>query len=202
MFKHKLATVFAALNLSCLAGVQAAPQPDVVTNGNLWSITFFDDSSPAHTQWATQRLCFFTTGTVGTQLAGVWYSPTFFDWNGTWRQEGDQVFMTGDYAGDVNGNAVGHDGVEWQLVTAEKSSEGFGHWKEWRENGRFGQPIGYGNAKLSRLGSCNPTILDTRDPEAIEKLAGEESLKAPRRFRKDGSEAVGPFDADQLPLQQ
>jgi hypothetical protein len=83
----------------------------------------------------------------------VWSSTTFFDWNGDWRQEGDQVFMTGDYAGDVNGNAVGHDGMEWQLVTAEKA-EGFGHWKEWRENGGTGTTIGFGNTKFSRVGTC------------------------------------------------
>lgn len=201
MSKRKPAILSFALSLALGTGAIATPQPDVVTNGNLWSITFHDDSSPVHAQWATQRLCFFVTATVGTQLAGIWYSPTFFDWNGTWRQEGDQVFMTGDYAGDANGNAVGHDGMEWQLVTAEPKSEGFGHWKEWRENGAFGRPIGYGNAKLSRLGRCPFQPAASSDIAALEKQIHEESLKAPRRIRADGSEALGPTDAEQLPLQ-
>jgi hypothetical protein len=195
------APMVSALVLAAAGAAQAAPTPNVVTNGNAWSITFYDDSSPGHAQWATQNLCFVATGTVGTQLAGYWYSTTFYDWNGSWRQEGDQVFMTGDYAGDAAGNAVGHDGMEWQLVTVERNAEGYGHWKEWRENRTFGTVIGFGNAKFRRIGSCSfqpPVGLPLAD---LEKLIAEESLKAPRRYRKDGSEALGAIDLQLLPIQ-
>jgi hypothetical protein len=189
------------LALALSAGAQAQPRPDVVTNGNAWSITFYDDSAPAHTQWATQNLCFVSTGMVGTQLSGYWYSTTFFDWNGNWRQEGDQVFMTGDYAGDTSGNAVGHDGMEWQLVTAEKAAEGFGHWKEWREDGGTGNAIGFGNAKFKRIGSCTFQPPGGVDYATLERLVIEESSKAPKRYRKDGKEALGPLDKEIVPIQ-
>ncbi len=200
MFRRFCVPMVSVLALTLSAAVQAQPKPDIVSNGNAWSITFHDDSSPGHAQWATQNLCFFATGMVGTQLAGYWYSTTFFDWNGTWRQEADQVFMTGDYAGDVNGNAVGHDGMEWQLVTTEKAAEGFGHWKEWRENGGNGTTIGFGNAKLRRIGACAFQPPLGVDIKTLERLLVEESTKAPKRFRKDGSEAIGPIDREMAPL--
>jgi len=200
MSRNFFVPMISILALVGATGAGAQPKPDVVNNGNAWSITFFDDSSPNHSQWATQNLCFYTTGMVGTQLAGTWYSTTFYDWNGTWRQEGDQVFMTGDYAGDVNGNAVGHDGMEWQLVTAERTSEGFGHWKEWRENGGTGQIIGFGNAKFKRLGSCTLQPPVGTDFATLEKMVMTESMKAPRRYRKDGKEAFGPNDAEMVAL--
>ena len=180
--------------------VHAGPLPDVVSTGNLWTITFYNDSSPIHQQGGVQQLCFFTTGTVGTQLAGVWYSPTFFDWNGNWRQEGDQVFMTGDYAGDFAGNAVGHDGMQWELVTMEKKSEGYGHWHEWRENKLFGKVIGFGNAKFARIGQCPFVPPGHFVATDIESAVLQESLKAPRRVKADGTEAAGPGDIDIVPL--
>lgn len=181
--------------------VQAQPKPDVFNNGNMWSITFYDDSSPNHDQWATQNICFVPTGMTGTQLAGYWYSTTFFDWNGTFRQEGDQVFMTGDYAGDSSGNAVGHDGIDFQLTTMERKSEGFGHWREWRENGSMGQVIGYGNTKLVRIGSCPTQPPVGADALTLEKFAFSNSQQAPRRYRTDGKEALGPMDRYLAPLQ-
>lgn len=199
MSSRLIAPIAAAIAIALGASAQAAPTPNVVTNGNAWTITFYDDSAPAHTQWATQQICFVATGMVGTQLAGYWYSTSFYDWNGSWRQEGDQVFMTGDYAGDSAGNAVGHDGMEWQLVTADKNAEGFGHWKEWRENGAFGQVIGFGNAKFRRVGSCTFQPTPGLPLADLEKLTISESQKAPRRFRRDGREAIGPMDRDLLP---
>jgi hypothetical protein len=200
MNRTLLATAIAAA-LWCSSSAQAQPRPDVVTGGNAWNITFFDDSSPSHTQWATQTICFFVTGMVGTQLAGYWYSTTFYDWNGTWRQEGDQLFMTGDYAGDVNGNAVGHDGMEFQLTTMEAKSYAFGHWREWRENGSMGNVIGYGNSRLIRNGYCTYQPPTGTDMATLERLLIQESMKAPRRFKADGREAAGPIDREQVPVQ-
>lgn len=198
-------TLLAAAALMLAGPAFAGPPyfPNVVVNGGLWAITAYDDSSVNHTQWATQNICFLLGPPVGTHMSGVWFSTTFFDWNGRWRQEGDQVFMTGDYAGDVTGNAVGHDSIEWEIVTVGRPNEGFGHWREWREDGNFGNTIGFANAKLKRIGACPQTLPATPVPptvEEIEKFAFELSLEAPRRLREDGSEALGPFDPKQLPL--
>lgn len=190
-----------ALAVAAAFSAHAQPKPDVVANGNMWSITAYDDASPNHDQLGTQNICFFTTGMVGTQLAGYWISTTFYDWNGTWRQEGDQVFMTGDYAGDAAGNAVGHDSIDFQLTTMERKSEGFGHWREWRENGSMGSVIGYGNTKLTRIGSCPVVPPAGADAATLEKYLLSASQQAPRRYRTDGKEALGPTDKYLVPLQ-
>lgn len=197
----RLTITLAAIAAIASFSAQAQPRPDVTTNGNLWSITFYDDSATNHAQWATQNVCFFPTGMIGTQLAGYWFSTTYNDWNGTFRQEGDQVFMTGDYAGDSNGNAVGHDGIDFQIATAEKKAEGFGHWKEWRENGGMGTVIGYGNTKLVRLGACPVTVPTGTDQATMEKILLQASMEAPRRIRSDGKEPLGPNDKTLVPLQ-
>ncbi|MGA1823586.1 MAG: hypothetical protein ACMUIP_02905 [bacterium] len=132
-----------------VAAVGPMYQPNLISGGNKWIITFFDDSSPTHTQWATQGICFRYTGRAGRHDRYVWWSDTFPDWNGRATQEGDQIIMYGDYARDV-----GHDGMIWDIVTSSRSNEGAGHWWEWREDGKYGRVIGFGNAKLIRRGKC------------------------------------------------
>src|SRR6478672_10890085 len=138
-----------AFAFTTTAAAQALPSPQLVNGGNLWTITAFDDSSPVHTQWATQSICFEFIGVVGTHTRYRWRSTTFPDWNGKATQEGDQVFMHGDYAKDV-----GHDGMEWSIVT---NKNGSGHWFEWREDGGFGTTIGFANAEWQRIGTCPVT---------------------------------------------
>jgi len=138
-----------ALTFITTAGAQALPSPQLVTGGNLWTITAFDDSSPVHTQWATQGICFEFVGVIGTHTRYRWRSTTFPDWNGMATQEGDQVFMHGDYARDI-----GHDGMAWEIAT---NKSGSGHWFEWRENGGYGITIGFANAQWQRTGSCPVT---------------------------------------------
>lgn len=159
-----LTTVVASAAMFATMSAQAVPPhlPDLVKGGNRWLITFYDDSSTTHNQWATQGICFFQVATAGTHTRYVWYSDTFPDWNGRATQEGDQIFMHGDYAADV-----GHDGMEWELVTMSYKDEGAGHWKEWREDGSFGNTIGWGNAKLTRVGSC--LHADTTSPDEAGK---------------------------------
>jgi len=202
ILKNLSLLALASLTLANSAFAGPPYLPNVNTSGNYWSITAFDDSATTHTQWATQNICFILLGNTGTHMHGIWYSTTFYDWNGRWRQEGDQVFMTGDYAGDIQGNAVGHDGIQWEIVTASAKNEGFGHWQEWREDTQYGLTIGFANAKLSRIGRCPFSIpTGTTIPE-IEKLVVEQSLLAPRRVTADGAEALGPFDPKQLPLEK
>ena len=162
--------VLVLLTLTVSASAQVRPLPNLVQGGNRWTITFFNDASPVHTPQATQGLCFFVIGQVGTHLRYRWYSDTFPDWNGIATQEGDEIRMHGDYAQDV-----GHDGMDWDIVTARAGS---GHWKEWRENGGFGITIGFGNAQFRRVGRCvSPTAVDV-----------------PLPFREDGSLRENPLD--------
>jgi hypothetical protein len=128
--------------------------PDLIRDGNRWLITFYDDSSPIHQQWATQGLCFYDAGVVGTHQRYYWVSDTYPDWNGRATQEGDQIFMHGDFQWPFGNRDGGHDGMEWALVTMTPKDIGAGHWKEWVEDGRLGITIGFGNALLQRVGKC------------------------------------------------
>lgn len=164
MKKLKLATCLALASFSLSNSFQAlaAPPhlPDLVQGGNRWTITFYNDSSTTHSQWATQGLCFYYAGTVGTHQQYIWVSDTYPDWNGRATQEGDQVFMHGDFQWPFGTKDGGHDGMEWEIVTTDKRNEGAGHWKEWVEDGRHGTTIGFGNTKFTRVGSCYQTTAD------------------------------------------
>ncbi len=162
--------------------VAAPPHlPSVYNGGNLWTITAYDDASPAHAQWATQGICFLPPAVVGTHERGYWYSVTFPDWNGTYSQEADQLFMHGDYAKDI-----GHDGMHISIDTARTAS---GHWHEWRENGAFGSTIGFVNATMQRVGSCK-----TFSPAELQRL------DIPPRYLIDGKEAQLPVEPNQRPV--
>lgn len=163
----KTALCLIASTLIAAAPALAGPPhlPDLVRDGNRWTITFYDDSSTGHNQWATQGICFYYAGTAGTHQRYVWVSDTYPDWNGRATQEGDQVFMHGDFQWPYGQQKDGgHDGMEWEIVTAGRANEGAGHWKEWVEDARYGITIGFGNAKFARVGQCQ---YDSAD-EAIE----------------------------------
>lgn len=144
------ASVAAVLTMA--GGVAQAQQPDLVSAGNRWTITAYNDESPNHDQWATQGICFRSIGMFGTHQRYEWWSDTFPDWNGIASQEGNEVVMHGDYAGDV-----GHDSMMWNVVSATPRNLGAGHWVEWREDGKFGRTIGFANAVLTRVGKCQVT---------------------------------------------
>ncbi len=174
--------VVGMLCLSAVATVNA--DPNVYKGGNLWSITAYDDSSAVHTAWATQGICFLPPVAVGTHMRGNWYSTTFPDWNGVYSQEGDQVFMHGDYAKDV-----GHDGIKFEIVTDSPRNIAAGHWFEWRENGAFGNTIGFANTKLERIGYCR--VIQSVDLP---------SLYVAPRLLLDGRVAQYPGEPNQVPL--
>ena len=185
-----------ALVLGVSAAAEAVPphRPDLVTGGNRWTITFYDDSSPAHTQWATQGLCFYFDGVVGTHQRYRWVSDTYPDWNGRATQEGDQVFMHGDFQWPFGVKDGGHDGMAWEIVTRSRRNEGTGHWKEWVENGAFGWTIGFGNARFERVGKCQAGSFS----EALEKgqfierpfNAGGELLTNPMGVSEQGLKSL------------
>jgi len=167
------------------AGNAGAPHlPDVVQYGNRWQITFFDDSSALHNQWATQGICFYASGVVGTQQRYVWVSDTYPDWNGVATQEGDQLFMHGDFQWPFGNRDGGHDGMEWQLTNLK---EGAGHWKEWIENGAYGINVGFGNARLIRSGYCQKPGFEKVD------TALDASLKLEQARNEDGSFMENPM---------
>lgn len=183
-----VASFFSGIVLSISAFAVPPHLPDLVRDGNRWTITFFDDGSATHNQWATQGLCFYYAGTYGTHQRYVWVSDTYPDWNGRATQEGDQIFMHGDFQWPFGNKDGGHDGMEWEIVTTSPRNLGTGHWKEWVENGRYGITIGFGNARFQRVGRCRFTAFE-------EALEFGRSLEL--RENADGSKQTNPMGVNE-----
>lgn len=199
--KKALAIACGSIALSSAAFAQP-PLPNVFDGGNLWAITYYNDPTSNHQQWATQHICFMPYSAVGTSIQGTWYSTTFPDWNGRYYQEGDEVKMTGDYAGDV-----GHDHMTVFHTTYDVPGQikamAFKDWTEWREDGRYGRIIGWGNTKLERIGKCRyPFIIDDFTqitPDLLQKLEAEAlafSQELPERLTVKGEIAAFPGQED------
>ncbi|MCP4493533.1 MAG: hypothetical protein GY820_40450 [Gammaproteobacteria bacterium] len=186
--------------------------PNVYDGGNLWTITFHNDDSVAHTQWATQRICFLpytAPGAGQTQIKGRWYSTSYPNWHGHYRQEGDSVKMVGNFW-----NGYGNDGITFDIVTSHPHTGlrykhytvGAGHWNEWGDNGRFGSVFGFGNTILERVGKCL-TFSDialstsTREAEALDTTGEAFDIDIKDRILEDGSVARYPQQPGQLPLE-
>ena len=181
-------SAFFALSLAPTASAQIVPlplplpvplpSPQLVAGGNLWTITAYDDASPVHTQMATQGICFEFVGVVGTHTRYRWRSTTFPDWNGRATQEGDQIFMHGDYAANV-----GHDGMAWSIDT---SKAGSGHWFEWREDATYGNTIVFANAVLQRTGTCPTTgVIPFVPPQIIDGVLQDSPIGRPATTEKE-----------------
>lgn len=186
MSKQRNTALTFTIALAATSLTQAATPylPDLVTNGNRWTITGYDDSSTVHTELATQGICFYATGNLGTQQLYEWVSDTFPNWKGRAAQEGDQIFMHGDFA-----NLNIHDSMQWQIVTSSTLNLGTGHWIEWASDGSFGSTIGFANAKLERVGSCERST-------AKEALDFYKNINFP--LDKDGNEITTPIGAPLL----
>lgn len=193
--KQLLATL--ALTGAAIGSAQATPQhfpavDQVAVPGTLYSITFYDDTSNGHSQWATQNICFVQGPVQGSNTTGLWYSTTYNRWIGLWRQEGDQIFMIGDFW-----KGQGKDSMQWELVTTK--DEGFGHWQEWVEDGMYGNWIAKGNTRIAKIGVCHQVQAGLADSwEDTKQKALSEAEAAPIRYRSDGSLAQ-PTDRDQRP---
>ncbi len=202
-FLKKNATMIAISSLLFSgAALSDPPKPNVFDNGNKWRITFYNDSTVDHRQWATQEICFLPYAVVGTSIQGRWYSTSFPDWNGQYYQEGDEVKMTGDYANDI-----GHDHMTLIHTTYDVPGEvrgmAFKDWTEWREDGKFGDIIGWGNAKLERAGKCkvftsnlSSASLQPENLRKFENEAQEFSLSLPDRLTVQGEIASFPGQPD------
>lgn len=129
--------------------------PNLVTNGNLWRITGYRDAHFAH-QWQTptwnicfeivnnpSQPCYDSSG--GMEQTVYQWTSNYPGWGGCAVQEGDQIFMNGNY-----GNGSGNDSMEWEIVTLGTGSTlGTGHWREWQDNHTYDF---FGNAKFERFG--------------------------------------------------
>lgn len=158
--------------------------PDLVTDGNRWSITFYKDSSFQHIRMGTQTLCFYKTGIEDTHQRYAWVSDSYPDWNGRATQEGDLVIMHGDFQWPFGTKNGGHDVMEWEIVTQNPRNLGTGHWTEWVENDRLGKTIGFGNAEFRRIGKCKA--------ESLAK-ALEYGQTIPRKIGTDGRVETNPM---------
>lgn len=144
-----------ALIFSNLTQAEPPHTPDLINPGAYWSVTFYNDASPAHALGGTQTLCFFPAGVAGTHQRYEWVSDSWPDWNGRATQEGDQVFMFGDYPNHPQGQRNGgHSALQWELVTQNPANMGAGHWQDWYEDATFGVINGFGNAVFQRIGQC------------------------------------------------
>lgn len=182
--KFLLTTTASAILLSLSYTAQSYPRhdPNVFDGGNLWSITFYNDSATTHTQWATQHICFLPYSVVGTHIRGKWYSTSYPNWHGHYSQEGDSVKMVGNFW-----NGRGNDGMSFDIVTNSRRNMAAGHWTEWGDNGRFGPVYGFGNTKLERIGNCF-THSDAED------------VFVEARKLKNGEDASFPQQLDQIEI--
>lgn len=178
----------------------AQPSPNVTDGGNRWLITYYNDCDKAHSQWATQGICFLPYQSCGAcGIAGAWYSDTFPNWLGRYNQEGDRILMHGNWA-----TFRGSDGMVIDLFGGTSPrDEGAGQWTEWWNTGQFGTTVGFGNTRLRRVGRCplpRNHHISQMGQEDINKLAAELASKVKPRSRRDGKPAESPIDAEQVPL--
>ena len=128
-------------------------QPDLITGGNKWAFRTYDDSSPNQTELASaQGICFEYAGVLGNHQRYTWYSDTFPGWSGTAVQEGDQIFLHGDYA-----KGAGHTSIQMETLVSPPIYGSAGYWQEWRHNGANGTTIGFATTRALREGYCSIT---------------------------------------------
>lgn len=157
----------------------AAPQPNTFDSGSHWVVTGYNDNSTTHVELANQGICFLPYATSGTQIRGRWYSDTYPGWQGNYSQEGDQVFLHGDYD-----KGTGHDSLTFEIVT---QTLGTGHWVEWKEDNAYGTTVGFVNAKWERSGKCG--------------LQSAATAAQPRAL-KTGGVATDPLQPNQVEIDQ
>jgi hypothetical protein len=154
-FKSKLYLTVSALLLAPYASVQAMPPhlPNLVNGGNEWKVTAYVDKAPNHVVLRRFVVCFFNNGASGTHQQYTWASPSYPDWNGRAVQEGDQIFMYGDFVSNLTRD-VGHSAMEWEIVTNDRYNVGAGHMEQWLEDGKLGSRYSFANILFQRAGQC------------------------------------------------
>lgn len=146
----KLSVVTGMLGMSSMAYATAPYLPDFVKDGNRWSFKAYDDASLDHTQLvAAQVICFEYAGISGNHQLYTWYSETFPGWSGNAVQEGDQIFIHGDYA-----NGAGHSSIQMDTLVAPTINGSAGTWQEWRHDGANGTTVNFAKTRALREGDC------------------------------------------------
>lgn len=163
LFKSKLnrglALASALLTLSAASVCMADQKPSVYfdkagNRGNYWHVTFYDDTSPGHNQWATQGLCFSPAVPRGTGWEGRVVSLTFPNWSGVYYTDGGDVYeLKMNYAPVSSQHFAGNDFISFSLHTPNRGAGERG-WDEWRD----GLPASWnvwGNTEVNRVGVCS-----------------------------------------------
>jgi len=238
-------TFILALGLPGLASAQIAPatditsaptpfpgprhQPDMVTAGNLWTVTAYRDAF-RHTPYQTkQNLCYFYLGKKGTHDMYVWISTSYPKWWGFAEKEGDQVRQFGNFAPATHPvplerwwevNWRGHTSMQFELVLRGKGrivprDVATGHINASIEPG-FARV--FANMKMVRTGKCLPHLAlriksvvdgslpaspggDVRISDALIDLLVNQSAEVPQQKRSDGTIATSPFDSELPPTE-
>jgi len=122
----------------------------------------YDDNDPSHQPLLVipQRICFGNTVDTGTHQRSRWCSTTK-NWKGWAHQEGDQVFMHGNYQ-MPDGN-IGSTTLQWEIVTNANAdalnagTKGYGHCVDWYSTSTsFGHTNVFANVRFIReVENCN-----------------------------------------------
>ncbi len=141
--------------LSCASLSVAAPPyaPDMVSGGNKWSFRAYSDADLDHAQLVSaQGICFEYAGISGNHQLYTWYSDTFPGWSGRAVQEGDQIFLHGDFA-----NGAGHSSIQIETLVAPPIYGSAGYWQEWRHDSANGATVEFATTRALREGNCTLT---------------------------------------------
>lgn len=177
MFKKKTQSALArdslaigalvTLAFSAVAFAGPPHQPDLINTGNLWEMTTYDDKDPNHVQLVTQGICFENAViNTGTHQRLRWCSTTVQGWKGWAQQEGDQVFMHGNYIPMPSPipppETIGSTALQWEIVTEaiDEGTKGFGHCVDWHKIvpdvlNTYGYTKVFANVKFIRVGECD-----------------------------------------------
>lgn len=151
--------------------------------GNYWMVTFFDDTSAAHNQWATQGLCFSPAVPRGTGWEGRVVSLTFPNWSGVYYTDAGDVYeLKMNYAPVAGGYFAGNDFISFSLHSANRGAGERG-WDEWRD----GLPSSWnvwGNTEINRVGKCKQFSSSTKVVEFERVILEIQGKIEPRMTRK------------------
>jgi hypothetical protein len=160
-FKPKMCFTALALLLATHTSVQAMPPhlPNLIADGNQWKITAYVDEALNHARMVSYSICFYPDGNSNTHMRYTWSSTGFPDWNGRAVQEGDQIFMHGDFR-SIREKDTGHSAMEWEIVTDNYKNIGAGHMALWVEDGELGKPSHFTNVVFQRVGRCQYSSIE------------------------------------------
>lgn len=187
-----LSLFFCVTSLNAVADQKPSVYYDAAGNvANYWSVTFFDDTSPAHSQWATQGLCFSPAVPRGTGWEGRVVSLTFPNWSGVYYTDGGDVYeLKMNYAPVSSRHFAGNDFISFSLHTADRGAGERG-WDEWRD----GLPASWnvwGNTEVNRIGRCRQFIGVKEIPQ-IEEIILEAQKRIEPRNTDSGELAATPI---------